>query len=152
MPTTSRIAIVEDALFDLLVAASADPVSPMFGVPVSAAHPGEQLQREHVWIGASVIESQEWATTGSGSQAKAETTPVNVMFRSTDSDYATARGRVLDLVGALEDIVRQDAHLGVGTGQVWDSDVPTIEKDAWMDQDGWVVAMRVTVRARSWLS
>jgi hypothetical protein len=152
LSTTSRIAVVEDALYDILVAQAANGASALFNVPVFPTNPGIEMARECAWIGTEVLETQEWETTGLGSQQKMETTPVRVMFRSQDVDYPTVRARVFALAGALEDAIRADAHLGVGAAQVFDSDILAMQKDAWQQQDGWVVSLRVTVRARSLLS
>lgn len=160
MATTARIAVVEDALYDRLVALAATVGNALNdrggtsteAVPISPAHPGELLQRDHVWIGASIVEAQTQDVTGNNPNiGKIEDTPCPVVFRATDPDYPTARSRALAYAGALENDVRADPHLGVGSAQVFDSEVASIEKDAWMSEDGWVVALRVTVTARSWL-
>jgi hypothetical protein len=142
------MAAAEDGLYTVLSGLAGLQTPP---VPISRAHPLDGLQREHIWISGAVTATQEWELTGSGSQAKLEEIPFDVFVRTGDADYVTARDRALYLGGQIETTLRTDPHVGVPNA-VWDSDVTAMEKDAWSEESGWVVMVRVAWRVRAWLS
>jgi hypothetical protein len=145
MPATSRLGAAEDGLFTIIGARPA-----LAAVPLDRAHPGNELRREHIWIGEAVSASQEWETTGIGSEQKMESLTISIWIRATDVDYQTSRNRALVLAGEVEAAVRADFKL---SNQVWHGQVNTITKAATeVTDEGWMVALRVEVEARSFLA
>ncbi len=145
MAITSRLGAAEDGLFTIV---SARPA--LSGVAIDRMHPGNELRREHIWIVEDDSADQEWETTGMGSQIKREELRLAVALRATDVEYQAARDRALVLAGEVEAAVRADFKL---SNSVWDADVQGIDKRAAeLTDEGWLVEIRVRIRARAFLS
>jgi hypothetical protein len=124
MATTSRIGAAEDALFALLVARQAAqaawnlPEIPGAKVELTLGHPGDALQRQHVWIPGESESTEEWQTTigQTGQKVETITLAVAVWVNLEAEDYGPNRDRALELAGEVEIAVRNDFTLGTAGG------------------------------------
>ena len=122
MALTSRIGAAEDALYDLLEARRASsgvwdlPEVPGAKLELTLGHPGDALQRQHVWIPGESESSQEWETTvgPTGQKTEVATLMASVWVALEAEDYRANRDRALELAGEVELAVRDDFTLGTG--------------------------------------
>ncbi len=122
MSLTSRIGEAEDALFDLLVARRAAQavwnLAEVAGakVELTLGHPGDTLQKQHVWIPGESESEQVWETTVGVTGQKIETITLTaaVWVALEALDYRENRDRALELAGEVELAVRADFTLGTG--------------------------------------
>jgi hypothetical protein len=151
MAVTSHLAAAEVGLMNLLEARKAIPGNPLADVPLDFGWPGDTLSDVHMWIGEEATSTQEWQTTGTGSQAKMETAVLEVWVWVTTpgNDYVASRDRGLEIAGEIEHALRDDFQLD---GQVFDASVTRIRKAAAPADEARGLFLRVDVEFLAWLS
>jgi hypothetical protein len=143
--STSAQSAVEDAL---LAALQADGTLAAIAGPPQLFEPSDPLD-EHVWIAEDAELTQDVHTTGNVPTRQEDfTIRVVVFVVMTGNDYAAVRNRGVELVAAVENVVRTNFTL---TGSAFFADVSSIRRTSagWDKRRG--VVHEVAIRCRTYI-
>lgn len=116
------------------------------GVQVSYSHPGDAMERETVYLG-DARGGHELATVRAGRRSRDQTFSIDVWVETTceGPDAQVASERAWELYGELEDIVANDASLGL-TQPFWAAVAEFEETVGWdIERQGAAARLRASV-------
>jgi hypothetical protein len=117
------------------------------GVQVGWAHPGKDILKESVFMGAAEFSDERVAGMRTAPHAHTEeyVVPVWVDVLYEGSDAQTAEARMWVLVGFVEDALRQDPGVGVGPPRVLQAIVTRKVPEEYTSEMGYGTRCRVEV-------
>lgn len=138
MASGSRLKAIDQKLKTVIAARAG-----LSAIPVDRGHPGELLQREHIWIDRVRMPDAQYRALSPTPTPKRQVIEAEIIVRVRldGDDAATMRDRCFDLADEVDEALRANPGL---TDAAEFGGITSAEYDDWQDSDGRVGALLMT--------
>lgn len=146
MSTSSTIPLVKGQILTLL-----DQRASLAEVQRAWSHPGKVLGRESIYFG-SVTGSHEIRALRAGHKPRDETYDLEVLVavHKVGGTVEAAEARAFELLAEIEDVLADDAQIGLGPAVHWArfGEIREVDTGPYDKGNACVIAFTINVRAR----